>query len=72
MATSTSTPATAEPVPELPAPEDLTERQLRGADCVLCATCLNNATAVDLGARTVDAHGTVTSWFPRACAGCAS
>ncbi|MFD7516104.1 hypothetical protein ACFV85_15055 [Streptomyces niveus] len=56
---------------ELPAPEDLTERQLRGADCVRCETRLDNGSAVDLGKRTVDAHGTTTSWFPRTCAGCA-
>ncbi|WP_405796772.1 hypothetical protein [Streptomyces sp. NBC_01506] len=51
--------------------EGLAERQLRGADCVFCAARLDNATAVDLGTRTVHAHGTVTAWFPRACAGCA-
>lgn len=56
---------------ELPPVESLTERQLRGADCVCCETRLSNGSAVDLGTRTVDAHGTVTSWFPRACNGCA-
>ncbi|WP_405615252.1 hypothetical protein [Streptomyces sp. NBC_01508] len=72
MATSTSTSAAAEPAPELPAPESLTEGQLRGADCVRCETRLNNATAVDFGPREVDAHGIVVNWFPRACTGCAS
>lgn len=57
---------------KLPTPEDLTERQLRGADCVMCEARLDNGSAVDLGARPVDAHGIVVNWFPRACAGCAS
>ncbi|WP_405799251.1 hypothetical protein [Streptomyces sp. NBC_01506] len=56
---------------ELPPVESLTERQLRGVDCVLCQTRLNNATAVDLGRREVDAHGMRTLWYPRTCAGCA-
>lgn len=56
---------------ELPPVETLTERQLRGADCVLCKARLSNATAVSLGTRTVDAHGTAVDWFPRTCAGCA-
>ncbi|MEV0526652.1 hypothetical protein AB0I66_24730 [Streptomyces sp. NPDC050439] len=32
---------------------------------------LSNATAVNLGERSVDAHGSCTHWFPRACRSCA-
>ncbi|MFD3521643.1 hypothetical protein [Streptomyces sp. NPDC058653] len=56
---------------ELPPVETLTERQLRGADCVLCQAHLDNGSAVSLGTHTVDAHGTATSWYPRTCSGCA-
>ncbi|WP_329032278.1 hypothetical protein OIE71_04855 [Streptomyces sp. NBC_01725] len=63
---------TGEILAKLPAPEDLTERQLRGADCVLCKARLDNGSAVDLGKQQADAHGTMVDWFPRCCSGCAS
>lgn len=56
------------PVPD---PEGLTEQQVRGRACVWCAVALNNATAIDLGTREQQAHGTLTHWFPRTCRPCA-
>ncbi|UDM05428.1 hypothetical protein [Streptomyces longhuiensis] len=49
----------------------LTQAQVRGAACVWCAVALNNSTAIDLGVRETDAHGTVGRWFPRGCRPCA-
>ncbi len=51
---------------DLPAPETLSEPQMCGRACVWCRTPLSNDSAVDLGARSVDAHGVATTWFPRA------
>ncbi|MET7359193.1 hypothetical protein ABZS76_12155 [Streptomyces sp. NPDC005562] len=56
---------------ELPAPGSLAEEQVCGRRCVWCAAGLNNSTAVDLGAREVDAHGSGERWFPRGCRACA-
>jgi hypothetical protein len=54
----------------LPSPETLTESQLCGRSCVWCWAPLSNDTAIDLGKRTSDAHGSTASWFPRACLDC--
>lgn len=54
----------------LPSPEDATEGQLRGADCVWCeAGPLNVETAVDFGEQKTP---TGEAWFPRACLPCAA
>ncbi|MEU0522780.1 hypothetical protein [Streptomyces niveus] len=65
-------PAIPTPSTELPDVNELTDGQQRGVECVRCKTRLDNGSAVDLGARRVDAHGIVVNWFPRCCAGCAS
>lgn len=54
----------------LPEPEALTEPQLCGRACAWCETPLSNDTAIDLGERTSNAHGTTASWFPRTCRTC--
>lgn len=56
---------------DLPRVDTLTQAQVRGRACVWCSVALSNATAVNLGERTVDAHGSRTHWFPRACRPCA-
>ncbi|GHH38175.1 hypothetical protein [Streptomyces candidus] len=49
----------------IPSVDNLSQRQLRGADCVLCGITLCAETAVDLGERVrLDSSG---RWFPRAC-----
>jgi hypothetical protein len=54
----------------LPAPEDATDGQLRGADCVWCETGpLNTETAIDLGEHKIP---TGEAWFPRVCLRCAA
>ncbi|MEV0120857.1 hypothetical protein AB0I16_04750 [Streptomyces sp. NPDC050703] len=55
---------------DLPAPGGLAEAQVCGRACVWCAVVLDNTTAIDLGAREIDAHGSVTRWFPRSCGPC--
>lgn len=54
-------------VRDLPPVETLTEAQLRGADCAFCGVPLVVGHDVDLGERTVNAFGTITLCFPRAC-----
>ena len=54
----------------LPAPVDLPESRIRGRDCVWCGIALTAETAIDLGMRTFDAHGTEANWFPRNCRSC--
>ncbi|GHH50643.1 hypothetical protein [Streptomyces candidus] len=45
--------------------DSLSQRQIRGADCVLCGITLSPETAVDLGERVrMEAS---LRWFPRAC-----
>lgn len=68
MATSSTDNALA--LLPLPEPDTLTEAQLCGRACVWCWVPLSNDTAIDLGERTSDAHGTAASWFPRACLDC--
>lgn len=51
-------------------PEALSEPQLSGRACVWCRVPLSNDTAVDLGQRGTDAHGSKVSWFPRSCHTC--
>lgn len=60
----------APPVP-LPDLQNLSSNQVCGRACIWCHVTLDNTMAVDLGAREVDAHGSTTRWFPRACRGCA-
>lgn len=55
---------------ELPPVAGLSDEQQRGAACVWCATELTVQTAVDLGARRIDAHGSSVQWFPRGCSNC--
>lgn len=43
----------------LPAPDTLTDAQLRGAACVWCAGRLATATAVDLGTHLEDRKSVV-------------
>lgn len=54
----------------LPDPAGLAEEQVCGRRCIWCAANLDNTTAADLGAREVDAHGSITPWFPRCCPPC--
>ncbi|WP_327278658.1 zeta toxin family protein (plasmid) [Streptomyces sp. NBC_01224] len=54
----------------LPRLMSLSSAQRRGAHCVFCSAALSARTAVDLGARPVDARGSSALWFPRRCATC--
>ncbi len=56
----------------LPLPDTLTlsEPQICGRECVWCTAPLSGDTAIDLGERTDDAHGSSARWFPRACHDC--
>lgn len=56
---------------ELPQPGKLSEQQVRGRACVWCAVALSNATAHDLGMRSMRRLDTEFAWFPRACRSCA-
>ncbi|WP_327300354.1 hypothetical protein [Streptomyces goshikiensis] len=58
------------PLRALPPIGDLSEQQVRGAACVHCGICLDNGTAVDLGAQRTHRAGVVVRWYPRACPGC--
>ncbi|MFE4778223.1 hypothetical protein [Streptomyces sp. NPDC056713] len=55
---------------ELPPITTLTQAQVRGAACVWCAVMLRTTTAIDLGPREAESHGTVARWFPRGCQLC--
>lgn len=48
----------------------LTQAQVRGAACVWCAVMLRTTTAIDLGPREAEFHGSVARWFPRGCRSC--
>lgn len=56
---------------ELPPIGTLTQAQVRGAACVWSAVMLRTTTAIDLGPREAEFHGTVARWFPRGCRSCA-
>ncbi|MCX4504341.1 hypothetical protein [Streptomyces anulatus] len=60
------------PAPELPLPDpaSLSDEQLRGAHCVWCEAELSNATAEDLGPRSLVVYGSTVRWYPRCCATC--
>ncbi|MEV0324594.1 hypothetical protein ACIBKX_40380 [Streptomyces sp. NPDC050658] len=58
------------PPVHLPDLHALSEAQTRGKACVWCAVTLAPVTAVDLGERDADAHGSLTRWFPRSCREC--
>lgn len=64
-------PADATPLPPAPSTKGLSEPQLRGSHCVWCDTPLTTDTAVDLGERPYRRLDVRSSWFPRACPGCA-
>ncbi|KIF73961.1 hypothetical protein QR77_08085 [Streptomyces sp. 150FB] len=55
---------------ELPPPDTLSERQLRGADRCFCGADLTRSEVTDLGQQRVTVHGARVSWFPRSCPGC--
>ncbi|MEU8589745.1 hypothetical protein AB0C59_22535 [Streptomyces sp. NPDC048664] len=48
----------------------LSADQIRGADCVWCATKLSAESAVDFGLCSGALAGVVSAWFPRACEEC--
>lgn len=52
-------------ITDLPPVETMSEAQLRGAVCVFCGGTTVPGDVVDLGSRSVDAHGSSASWFPR-------
>lgn len=54
----------------LPAIAELSEQQVRGITCVWDGIALTPATAVDLGARTMNRLGEKRQWYPRACRQC--
>lgn len=56
---------------QVPDPGTLSEPQVRGRACVWCAVTLCTTTAVDLGQRDGEFHGTAARWFPRGCHPCA-
>jgi len=51
----------------VPALDELSEEQVRGAACVWCGTTLTTDTAVDLGERKHKRLDGSYSTFPRAC-----
>ncbi|MFD5491661.1 hypothetical protein ACFWH4_01635 [Streptomyces sp. NPDC127091] len=55
----------------LPALDDLTEAQVRGATCVWDGIPLTLTTAVNLGPRKKKRPGGTYDWFPRSCKRCA-
>lgn len=55
---------------QVPDPGGLSEEQVRGRACVWCAITLNNATAHDLGMRSMRRLDTEFAWFPRSCRSC--
>lgn len=55
---------------DLPDPSELSPAQVCGRACLWCHVTLDNAVAVDLGARDVEAHGSITRWYPRSCRPC--
>ncbi|HEY8979178.1 MAG TPA: hypothetical protein VIU15_06305 [Streptomyces sp.] len=66
MPPETAIPINALALLDLPPHSELTQAQARGVACVWCATGLDTATAVDLGAQRHSHY----SAFPRACAAC--
>lgn len=55
---------------ELPAVSDLSEPQVRGANCVWCGIVLASDMVVDLGPRPAQRAGEPVTWFPRSCRPC--
>lgn len=55
---------------ELPPPESLSSRQLRGVDCVFCGKDLSRGDVKNLGRQTRSVFGNRVSWFPRADPAC--
>jgi hypothetical protein len=55
---------------QLPRLETLTERQVRGIDCVFDGIPLAPLTPVDLGPRAAQRAGQTLTWYPRACPRC--
>ncbi|MFJ4919180.1 hypothetical protein [Streptomyces sp. NPDC088725] len=58
-------------ISRMPAVETLSERQLRGADCVFCGLAVSREEVRDLGQRKRRVFGLQVSWFPRAHPRCA-
>ena len=54
----------------LPPYSGLSDRQVRGCDCVWCGIVLTTHTAADLGERRMRRLDTHISWFPRGCRQC--
>lgn len=54
----------------LPAHNDLSAQQVRGAACVWCAVTLGPGTAVDLGQRPSHTPDGQVTTFPRGCRPC--
>jgi hypothetical protein len=72
MAHRTTDPPEAASLP-LPRLRDLSERQVRGADCVYgCGAALTAVTAVPLRERRIRLLDSHISIFPRACEACAA
>jgi hypothetical protein len=67
---STTSTADALAILTIPPLDDITERQVRGIDCIWDAVPLTPATAVDLGARKASRAGAPVSWYPRGCRPC--
>ncbi|MGW8684337.1 hypothetical protein ACWGNN_25350 [Streptomyces sp. NPDC055817] len=65
--TSDSAVSQLQQVPDL---GTLSDPQVRGQACVWCAVILCAKTAVDLGPRDAQFHGTAARWFPRGCRPC--
>ncbi|MFG3323708.1 hypothetical protein ACGF3J_37255 [Streptomyces sp. NPDC048171] len=58
----------------LPGLDDLTDDQVRGADCVWCRASLTADVAVDFGEHTSPSPWSTSTigmrWYPRACPAC--
>jgi len=57
-------------LPDVPPTHTMTQRQLRGVDCVFCCVVLRAGALRDLGPRVVDPRADNALWFPRSCLSC--
>jgi len=56
---------------DVPPTHLLSQRQLRGVDCVFCCVVLRAGALRDLGPRVIDTQAdTHAWWFPRCCRSC--
>ncbi|MFE0088734.1 hypothetical protein [Streptomyces sp. NPDC059016] len=67
MAESTRATTSSEEDQPLPPIGSLTQRQVRGMDCVHCGIVLTAQTAVDLKPRPLRIADRTFTWFPRSC-----